>query len=279
MKAKLERSGAGEIILFIHGAGGNANSWLYQTKGLKSQCEVIAVDLPGHGMASVGKGCTSIKEYRDSIQDTLSSSGIDKCFMVGHSMGGAIAMSFAMTFPDTVKGIVLVSTGAKLKVFPQILEGLMKDKENTLNSIIEHAISKNAPDTLKMGYFEEMMKCSPEVIYGDFLACDRCGCGIDLTRQPRLDLPHTLDGVLDEAPRVTRTGHHACSVLVVTLGHAALVALDGGAHRADGLVRVVAQGAVLQDVRVIRLAGARVLTCNRLVHVLLVAGDLVERVA
>ncbi|HNQ63924.1 MAG TPA: alpha/beta hydrolase [Syntrophorhabdaceae bacterium] len=173
MKAKLERSGAGEIILFIHGAGGNANSWLYQTKGLKSQCEVIAVDLPGHGMASVGKGCTSIKEYRDSIQDTLSSSGIDKCFMVGHSMGGAIAMSFAMTFPDTVKGIVLVSTGAKLKVFPQILEGLMKDKENTLNSIIEHAISKNAPDTLKMGYFEEMMKCSPEVIYGDFLACDR----------------------------------------------------------------------------------------------------------
>jgi len=173
MKAKLERAGKGEMILFIHGAGGNANSWFYQTEGLKSQSEVVAVDLPGHGKASVSKGCTSIEEYRDSVHSALSSSGIDKCYIVGHSMGGAIAMTFALTFPDKVKGIVLVGTGAKLKVFPQILEGIMKDKEKTLSSIIEYAVSKNAPASLKKGCFDEMMKCNPEVIYGDFLACDR----------------------------------------------------------------------------------------------------------
>lgn len=173
MRAKLERSGKGEKILFIHGAGGNAKSWFYQTEGLKSQSEVVAVDLPGHGRASVSNGCTSIEEYRDSVHSALSLSGIEKCYISGHSMGGAIAMSFALTFPDIVKGIVLVGTGAKLKVFTQILEGIMKNKEKTLSSIIEYAVSKNAPASLKKGCFDEMMKCSPEVIYGDFLACDR----------------------------------------------------------------------------------------------------------
>ncbi len=173
MKSKLEIHGAGSSVLFIHGAGGSTKSWLYQADNLKASVEVILADLPGHGKAADSKGCISIDEQRDSIFRTLKSSGISSCYMVGHSMGGAIAMYYALAFPDTIKGLVLVGTGARLRVFPEILEGIKKDKEKTLRNIIGFAFSKTAPEALKEKGFQEMMKCSAEVIYNDFLACDK----------------------------------------------------------------------------------------------------------
>ncbi|MCX5809237.1 MAG: alpha/beta hydrolase [Proteobacteria bacterium] len=172
MEIELERYGTGEKVLFIHGAGGSTKTWFYQMEYLKTSVEVMLIDLPGHGRAGDSDGCTAIDEHKDSVYRALKSSGIDRCYMVGHSMGGAIAMSCALSFPDMVKGIVLMGTGARLRVFPEILEGIMKDKEKTLRSIIEFAISKNAPDLLKKGCFDEMMKCRPEVVYNDFYACD-----------------------------------------------------------------------------------------------------------
>lgn len=182
MKTELIRHGNGEKILFIHGAGGSSKSWLYQTEGLKSEVEVIAADLPGHGKASDTSGCTSIEAYRDSLHSALVSSGIERLYLAGHSMGGAVAISFTLAFPDMVKGIILVGTGARLRVFPQILEGIMNDKEKTLKSIIEYAVSNKASDALKKGCFEEMMKCTAEVIYSDFYACDRFNAMNDLNR-------------------------------------------------------------------------------------------------
>jgi pimeloyl-ACP methyl ester carboxylesterase len=173
METELERYGTGEKVLFIHGAGGSTKSWFYQMEYLKTSVEVMLIDLPGHGRAGDSDGSTAIDEHRDSVYMALKSSGIDRCYMVGHSMGGAIAMSCALSFPNVVKGIILVGTGARLRVFPEILEGIVKDKEKTLRSIIEFAISKNAPDSLKKGCFDEMMKCRPEVVYNDFYACNR----------------------------------------------------------------------------------------------------------
>ena len=172
MEAGLERYGKGEKVLFIHGAGGSTKAWSYQMEYLKTYVEVILIDLPGHGTAADSDGCSAIDDYRDSVYRALKSSGIDKCYMAGHSMGGAIAMSCAVSFPDIVKGAVLVGTGAKLRVFPEILEGIMKDKEKMLRSIVEFAISKNASDLLRTGCFDEMMKCRAETIYRDFYACD-----------------------------------------------------------------------------------------------------------
>lgn len=172
METALERYGTGEKVLFIHGAGGSSKSWFYQIEYLKTSVEVMLIDLPGHGRTGDSNGCDAMDEYVNSVYRLLKSSGIDRCFIAGHSMGGAIAMSCALSFPDIVKGLVLIGTGARLRVFPEILEGIMKDKEKTLRNIIEFAISKNAPDSLKKGCFDEMMKCRPEVVYNDFYACN-----------------------------------------------------------------------------------------------------------
>ena len=173
MEAKLERHGSGACSLFIHGAGGSTKSWFYQAEKLKASMEAVLVDLPGHGGASGSDGCKSIEEQRDSVYGALRSSGIEKCFVVGHSMGGAIALYCAVAFPDMIKGVVLVGTGARLRVFPEILDGIQKDKEKTLRGIIGFAFSKTAPEVLRENGFNEMMKCRAEVIYNDFSACDK----------------------------------------------------------------------------------------------------------
>jgi pimeloyl-ACP methyl ester carboxylesterase len=173
MEAKLERYGTGECVLFIHGAGGSSKSWFYQTENLKTSMEVALIDLSGHGNASDSEGYVSIDEQRNSIYRVLKTSGIEKCYIAGHSMGGAIAIFCALAFPEMLKGLVLAGTGARLKVFPEILEGIKKDKEKTLRNVISFAFAKNSPETLKESGFQEMMKCRAEVIYNDFFACDQ----------------------------------------------------------------------------------------------------------
>lgn len=146
--------------------------WYRQRDSLRSFMRVVLIDLPGHGK-SPGDGCDSVEEYRDAVYEAIKRLNVGGCYVAGHSLGGAIAMSLALLHPEVVKGIILIGTGAKLKVLPQILEGIQKDKENTTNNIITLAFSKYASSALKKDDFDETMKCRAEVIHKDFSACDR----------------------------------------------------------------------------------------------------------
>lgn len=173
MDVNVERYGVGEPIIFIHGVGGSSQYWYFQREYLKDRMEVILIDLPGHGQ-SIRKGCKTIEEARDMVRDVILETGIQKCYLVGHSMGGGIAMSFALEYPELLKGIVLVCTGAKLKVLPSILDGVMKDKEATVRMIMmDYAFSKKTPQKMKENGFKDMMKSSAEIIYQGFMSCDR----------------------------------------------------------------------------------------------------------
>jgi len=171
MDIHIEKNWAGEKCIFVHGAGGSSQSWYFQKKHLQESMEVILIDLPGHGK-SHGNGCDTVEELRDTVYKAIQRSDIEKCYMAGHSMGGAITMSFALSHPDILKGMILIGTGAKLKVFPEILEGVLKNKEKTIKKIVEFAFSKKVPLILKENGFKEMMKCKKETIYRDFYACD-----------------------------------------------------------------------------------------------------------
>jgi pimeloyl-ACP methyl ester carboxylesterase len=159
-------------IAFLHGAGGNSSYWHLQKEYLSSSAEVILVDLPGHGRAN-GDGFHDIDDYTKSVAETMLSSAPGGWCVAGHSMGGAIAMSLALRYPHLVTSLILMATGARLKVFPQILEGILKDKENTVRNIMQLAFSSKAPPHLVEMGFKEMMKSGEQVTYGDFYACDR----------------------------------------------------------------------------------------------------------
>src|SRR5208283_3997435 len=98
MDLHVERYGAGKPAVFIHGASGSSLSWYFQKEYLKQFMEVVLVDLPGHGKSS-GDGCERLEECRDAVYGVLKNLRLEKCYIVGHSMGGAIAMLFALTYP------------------------------------------------------------------------------------------------------------------------------------------------------------------------------------
>jgi pimeloyl-ACP methyl ester carboxylesterase len=168
----IEKYGQGEKVLFIHGSGWNTHMWHSQSDYLKSSMEVLLVDLPGHG-ESPGDGCDSMEEYRDVVYELIREFDFGKCYIAGHSLGGAIALSLSLNYPDVLKGIILIGTGARLRVLPQILEGIINDKENTLRNVSGLAFSKKTTSVLKDHAFYEMMKCKGEIIQKDFLACNR----------------------------------------------------------------------------------------------------------
>ena len=107
-------------VILIHGAGGTHLHWPAQIRRLPGN-RVYTLDLPGHGK-SEGRGNQTIKSYCDSIIRWMEHIHIFRGVIVGHSMGGAIAINMALNHPEHVVALGLVGSGARLRVAPVILE-------------------------------------------------------------------------------------------------------------------------------------------------------------
>jgi pimeloyl-ACP methyl ester carboxylesterase len=163
-------SGTSPPVALIHGAGGSHQHWLHQVRGLPSS-RAIALDLPGHGR-SEGDGRDSIVAYGDWLVTFLDAAGLEEAVLVGHSMGGAIALDVALRYPPRVAGLGLVATGARLRVAPVILEGFRQQPDATVDLISRWAFGPDVPEaTLRMGR-SQMAQTPAEVFYNDFAACD-----------------------------------------------------------------------------------------------------------
>jgi pimeloyl-ACP methyl ester carboxylesterase len=161
-----------DSLVFIHGAGGNQTFWRNQQDYFKSAFNVIIMELPGHG-AAPGLGAQKIEGYALWIKGALDELMLLRPFVIGHSMGGAIVMELAIRFPALPKGLVLSSTGARLRTLPAILDGIEQAFPETVELICERSFARDAPAEMKQATVTEMMKNSPDVLRGDFTACDR----------------------------------------------------------------------------------------------------------
>lgn len=157
-------------VVFIHGAGGTHQHWLHQVRDLP-QSPTYALDLPGHGR-SEGEGRDTIVAYGDWLVAFLDAAGLEQSVLVGHSMGGAIALDVALRHPARLAGLGLVATGARLRVAPAILDGIRQRPEAVVRLICDTAFGPEAsPEMARLGR-RQMGAISPDVLYGDFVACD-----------------------------------------------------------------------------------------------------------
>jgi pimeloyl-ACP methyl ester carboxylesterase len=174
-----------ERLVLVHGSGCSADSWRYQVEGLSREYEVVAPDLPGRG-GSDPAGEPSIEGYAATVSAVVQRSGKRKVFLVGHSMGGAVAIKVALDHPEMLKGLILVGSSAYLETLaltPDILlwaVAVMPHKFKGMffsNQVTDEALAIARGD---------VRRCSLETVLGDFAACRRYDFRGDLKE---LDLP------------------------------------------------------------------------------------------
>lgn len=161
----------GPALILIHGAGGSHLHWPAALRRMPG-ATVYAVDLPGHGR-SEGSGRERIEDYVTEIVRFMDAVEVSRGVLVGHSMGGAIAQMTALTAPERVAGLVLVGTGARLRVAPVLLDGILQDAPGALALITEWAWGPEADPAMVVRGRRMMARVDPRVVWGDFAACDR----------------------------------------------------------------------------------------------------------
>src|SRR5687767_13072087 len=103
--------GEGPAVVLVHGITSSSRTWRAVLDGLSERHTVIAPDLLGHGRSGKPRGDYSLGAYASGIRDLLAVLGISSATVVGHSLGGGIAMQFAYQFPDRLERLVLVDSG------------------------------------------------------------------------------------------------------------------------------------------------------------------------
>jgi pimeloyl-ACP methyl ester carboxylesterase len=104
-------AGTGPVVLLIHGMAGNWENWRAVIEPLARHHTIIAPDLAGHGGSAPGAGDYSLGAFAAGLRDLLLTLGHDRATLVGHSLGGGIAMQFSYQFPEYTERLVLVSSG------------------------------------------------------------------------------------------------------------------------------------------------------------------------
>ena len=130
LKINIEVAGQGEPLLILHGWGDSLDSWLQVQEILvKNGFKVLVPDLPGFGKSDAPKSVWDLNDYSRFLLNLSQELGLPKFFLIGHSFGGRICIKFINTYPDKVRGLVLVDSGGiklKLDFKTKVIYGLAR---------------------------------------------------------------------------------------------------------------------------------------------------------
>jgi len=158
-------------LVFVHGAAATGQVWQSQLVDFPGS---TAPDLPGHPH---GHPLAHLEAYAQWLVDHVRSDALDGAVLVGHSMGGAVALLAALLEPLRFSGLVLVGTGPRLRVNPRFLQGLVDSPQKTLDRFVELCFGPLAPERAKAKVREAARQLGPEVLRQDLVACNAFEAG------------------------------------------------------------------------------------------------------
>lgn len=176
----------GRAIMLVHGAGSNAHVWHRQIAALGQHHSPVALDLPGHGRSAGVEGLASVQDYADFVAAFMDALNLRSAVILGHSMGGAIAMELALRHPARVEALILSATAAKFNLADDRVEALravmMGRAPQAFNTdgYSPKTIKENF-DVVREGWMEQI-RTDPRVRYGDIVACGKVDLRDEIAR-------------------------------------------------------------------------------------------------
>ena len=161
---------AGTPLLLIHGVGGAYLHWPPHLRRLTGR-PVYAIDLPGHGR-SRGPGLATLADFTRLIDGWADSLGFETCVLAGHSLGSALALSWALEQPARVAALVLVGAGPRLRVNTALLDLLQSDFAAATARIAHLSYGPTVSADQREVYLRHLRTVDPTVLYNAFAACN-----------------------------------------------------------------------------------------------------------
>lgn len=164
-------------LILVHGAGGNHTHWPAELRRLPG-FNVYGLDLPGHGR-SPGIAYTNLSAYAEALCLFVETLGLDRVILIGHSMGGAIALLAAARQPGWLQRLAVIASGARLPVEAGLLEALARAQADpssyaaAVERISQLAYGPTANSTLLRQGRRILEQLSPALLYADYLACSQ----------------------------------------------------------------------------------------------------------
>ncbi|MFT8719278.1 acetoin dehydrogenase dihydrolipoyllysine-residue acetyltransferase subunit [Acetobacter sp.] len=142
----------GTPVLLIHGFGGDLTNWMLTQPGLGETHRVIALDLPGHGESTKKVGDGSPATFASTIAALTKELGVSRAHIVGHSLGGAIALELAKAEPDLVASLTLIApAGLGQDINMDFINGFIEaDRRKTLEPVLQHLVHEKSLISRKM---------------------------------------------------------------------------------------------------------------------------------
>ncbi len=161
-------------LVLVHGAASSAQVWHEQLRRLGRQRRVVAVDLPGHGCtkAWVDRDVT-IRDYARTVLEFVSTLGLGPVVLVGHSMGGAVAIQAALDGPEAVAGLVIGGSAARLPVSDKVFQLVRAQFDSLGEFVAQVAFSPKADPELVAFWKDLPLPATQRTVLADFSACNR----------------------------------------------------------------------------------------------------------
>ena len=160
-------------IVFIHGSGDSAGVWRLQLEYFGTD-RAFAIDLPGHGRrADSLPEEVSVMDYARSAHEIIFDElHLNHPVIAGHSLGGAIALAMGLQHGSKLGGLILIGTGARLRVHPDLLKGAKERPQQANLQLQQLAIAATTNPSISASPPDEQAKTEPNMLYRDLSACN-----------------------------------------------------------------------------------------------------------